>query len=347
MIDWGLFFGAALISFLGTGAIIHYADELGLVQFPNDRSSHSTLTPHGGGFGIVLAGSVIGGSLTCHEPSLLIMLGLAFVLAVVGLVDDIRQLSPITRFVVQLTSLLGLLLLVGELPHFGAVGGWLLTTLLLVAGLWWINLFNFMDGIDGIAAVQAAFMMASGAFLAVLADPGAVLSDVWLLMQCVVAATIGFLVLNWPTARIFMGDVGSLWLAFTIFALSLLSIQLDWLSYAAWLILAAVFVTDSTVTLLCRVARGERWYEAHRTHVYQLLARRSEALNIAEGFDLEKARAKAHLRIILGVLTVDLLWLSPLAWAATNWPRWCWGLVVLAYIPLVLYVLNKRRRLAA
>ena len=81
-------------------------------------------------------------------------------------------------------------------------------------------------------------------------------------MACVAAATAGFLLLNWPRAKIFMGDVGSTWLAFLIFALALLSIQAGWLSYASWQVLAAVFVTDATVTLLTRMARGERWYEA-------------------------------------------------------------------------------------
>ena len=84
----------------------------------------------------------------------------------------------------------------------------------------------------------------------------------------------GLLAANWPQAKIFTGDVGSTYLAFMIFALALFCVQAGWLSYAVWLVLAAVFATDATVTLLTRMARGERWYEAHRSHAYQRLSRR-------------------------------------------------------------------------
>ena len=80
-----------------------------------------------------------------------------------------------------------------------------------------------------------------------------------MLMLCVAAATVGFLLLNWPPAKIFMGDVGSTWLAFMVFALALLSVQAGWLNYATCLVLAAVFVTDATVTLLTRLLRRGRW----------------------------------------------------------------------------------------
>lgn len=129
----------------------------------------------------------------------------------------------------------------------------------------------------------------------------------------------GFLLLNWPPAKIFMGDVGSTWLAFMIFALALLSVQAGWLSYATWLVLAAVFVTDATVTLLTRLLRGERWYEAHRNHAYQKFAR----------------RWGGHRPVSLRAVAVNMLWLAPLAGACTAWPQWAFGWALLAYAPLV------------
>jgi Fuc2NAc and GlcNAc transferase len=129
----------------------------------------------------------------------------------------------------------------------------------------------------------------------------------------------GSVELKWPPAKIFMGDVGSTWLAFMIFALALLSVQAGWLSYATWLVLAAVFVTDATVTLLTRLLRGERWYEAHRNHGYQKLAR----------------RWGGHRPVTLRAVAVNMLWLAPLAGACTAWPQWAFGWALLAYAPLV------------
>ena len=123
----------------------------------------------------------------------------------------------------------------------------------------------------------------------------------------------------WPPAKIFMGDVGSTWLGFMLFALALLSVQACWLSYATWLVLAAVFVADATVTLLTRLLRGERWYEAHRNHVYQKLAR----------------RWGGHRPVTLLAVGINVLWLAPLAWACAAWPQWTFGWVLLAYAPLV------------
>jgi Fuc2NAc and GlcNAc transferase len=189
---------------------------------------------------------------------------------------------------------------------------------MLLAGVWWINLFNFMDGIDGFAGTQAVFMLLGAAALSAWTNADVISSPVWMLMLSVAAATVGFLLLNWPPAKIFMGDVGSTWLAFMVFALALLSVQAGWLSYASWLVLAAVFVTDATVTLLTRLLRGERWYEAHRIHAYQKLAR----------------RWGGHRPVTLRAVGVNVLWLAPLAGACAAWPHWTFGWVLVAYSPL-------------
>jgi Fuc2NAc and GlcNAc transferase len=253
-------------------------------------------------------------------------LRLAALLAVVGLRDDIQHLPARVRFCVQLAVCAGLLFALGDLPSISfstglefELGGWVLSGLLLLAGVWWINLFNFMDGIDGIAGVQAVFMLLGGAALSAWVNAEVMSSPVWMLMLCIAAATVGFLLLNWPPAKIFMGDVGSTWLAFMVFALALLSVQAGWLSYATWLVLAAVFVSDATVTLLTRLLRGERWYEAHRNHAYQILSR----------------RWGGHRPVTLLAVGINVLWLAPLARACAAWPQWEFGWVLLAYLPLV------------
>ena len=306
----------------------HRAETLRLVQIPNHRSSHVQPTPNGGGLGIVVAGSLAGVGVVLFFGWALggFVLGLGALLAAVGLRDDIQHLPARARFGVQVAVCAGLLLVLGDFPRltFSAglefqVVGWVLSGLLLLVGVWWINLFNFMDGIDGIAGAQAVFLLLGGAALSAGVNAETMSSPVWMLMLCFAAATVGFLLLNWPPAKIFMGDVGSTWLGFMLFALALLSVQACWLSYATWLVLAAVFVADATVTLLTRLLRGERWYEAHRNHVYQKLAR----------------RWGGHRPVTLLAVGINVLWLAPLAWACAAWPQWTFGWVLLAYAPLV------------
>lgn len=319
---------------LGVGTwVCRRAQALGLVQDSNLRSSHLQPTPTAGGLGFVTAASLagIGLALMCGWQLGWGVLCLAAVLAAVGLRDDIRHVSARFRFSMQVLVSAGLLYLLGELPELRfqrpveiEVAGWLLMALLLLASLWWINLFNFMDGIDGIAAVQAVFMLLLGVLMVAEAHPGAMADPAWIFMLSVATAVVGFLLLNWPPAKIFMGDVGSTWLGFVIFALGLISVQKGWLNYSAWLALAGVFVADATVTFLTRLARGECWYEAHRSHAYQRLSRRWQG-----------DRKAGHQSVTVLVTMVNVLWLAPCAWACLRWSEWSLAFVMAAYMPLV------------
>lgn len=313
-----LLLASALLAWLGTRLVLLLAGRMGLVQAPNFRSSHGKPTPHGGGLGIVLGGGAAGVWLAWVQGGMLWLIsGLAFLLAMLGLWDDIRHLPARTRLAVQVLLCALLLQALGDFTPLALAG------LLLFAGVWWVNLFNFMDGIDGLAATQAVFMLAVGAALAAWFFPAATGAAGWLWMLAVAAATLGFMVFNWPPARIFMGDVGSTYLAFMIFALALLSVREGWLTYPAWLVLGAGFVADASLTLLRRMLAGERWFEAHRSHAYQRLSR----------------RWSSHRRVTLLSIAINLLWLAPLAWACLAWPRWAWVCVVLAYAPLVTAIL--------
>jgi len=179
-----------------------------------------------------------------------------------------------------------------------------------------INLYNFMDGIDGIASVEAITVCLSGAGLVWLIDP---VATTGLLAILFAAATIGFLVWNFPPAKIFMGDVGS---GFIGIMIALFTIQASWVAPQllwSWLILLGVFMVDATVTLFRRVCRKEKFYQAHCSHAYQHAAR----------------VLGSHRMVTLAVLTMNLVWLLPIA--ALVAIQQLDGIVglVLAYLPLL------------
>lgn len=307
-----------------------HAERLKLVQAPNHRSSHIQPTPNGGGSGVVLAGTLAGAGLALLNewPLAWVISAVALLLAAVGLRDDIRHLPIAMRFAVQIGAIAILLAVVGDMPAIDlamglSLSGLLLYVLLLLMGVWWTNLFNFMDGIDAIAGSQALIMLLAAACLSVWGQPDIEVwvarNPGWIWMLCIAAATLGFLLLNWPPAKIFMGDVGSLYLGFMIFALALISVRSGGLSYPVWLVLGALFVVDATVTLITRMLRGERWYEAHRSHVYQRLS----------------VRWSGHRPVTLLAIAINFLWLTPLAWACHVRPQWALEMVLVAYVPLV------------
>jgi len=319
---------ASLLGYGGALAVKTYAARLNLVDKPNHRSSHVKSTPRGGGLGIVLGGTVTGGWLVLFQSSDVLLwtslIFLSIIIAILGIVDDARNVSAKIRFVVQLVSVGALLFALGELPDlplpFGvSVSGLMLFLLISLAAIWWINLFNFMDGIDGIAGAQALFMLVAAAGLSFTNHSGEVIQPLFWWMLYLAAASLGFLLLNWPPAKIFMGDVGSTYLGFMIVALALLSVQAGTLNYAVWLILAAVFLTDATVTLLTRLLHGERIYQAHRNHTYQRLA----------------LRWGRHSSVTVLFTGINMIWLLPLAWSCAVWPEWSWGYVFVAYVPLI------------
>jgi len=174
------------------------------------------------------------------------------------------------RAFVHLIAAIIALVLIGGLPtlRFGgsefSIGatGWVLGTLGIV---WSINLYNFMDGIDGIAASEAVVVCGAGALLASLTGA----TSVSMASALIAAAAAGFLVWNWPAAKIFMGDVGSGLLGFCIAVAAIASENSGGPSLLVWLVLGAVFFFDATVTLVRRVLRREKWFEAHRRHAYQ------------------------------------------------------------------------------
>lgn len=314
---------AVFICHLGVLAVERHAVMLGLIDAPNHRSSHMRPTPRGGGLGIVLGstGCALWIGLRAGADGFYwsALLGSVLV-AAIGLRDDIRHVPAAIRLVVQLSAVGALVWSIpGVLPDGPAAGAWLWLPVLLIAGGWWINLFNFMDGIDGIAGSQAVFMLSTAAVLALWREPVVIGDPLWLWMPVLGLVALVFLGRNWPPARVFLGDVGSTYLAFVSFYFALATVLKGWLTPAVWLVLGALFAADASVTLLRRALRRQRLLEAHRSHAYQRLAR----------------RYGSHKKVTLGAAMINLGWLAPLAAACLQWPQTQWVIVILAYLPLV------------
>jgi Fuc2NAc and GlcNAc transferase len=316
---------ALAASMVLTLAVRRFALSRGLLDVPNERSSHLVPTPRGGGVAIALTALAGFALLTAlHELDFALFAALAGGLGVaaIGFFDDRRALPAGGRLAAHLAAALWALAWLGVLPPL-RIGDQLVTlgalgTILGALGIIWVlNLFNFMDGIDGLAASEATFIAWSGAALAganSLGNGAAAAAAIF------GASCLGFLRWNWPPARIFMGDVGSGFAGYVIAVLALGVARQDTVGLWTWLILGGVFFVDATVTLLRRLLRGERVYEAHRSHAYQWLAR----------------RWRSHGRATLAVLTVNMLWLLPCAVLANRFPHYAAMLVLVALAPLVL-----------
>ena len=181
--------------------------------------------------------------------------------------------------------------------------------------VWAINLFNFMDGIDGIAGVEALTMLGSAALILFISGHDDWLVPVGFLISC----TAGFLVWNWPPAKVFMGDSCSAFLGFVIGLLALSTSASGLLNVWVWLILGSIFIVDATTTLITRVLHRAAWYQRHRSHAYQILAR----------------HFGNHQSVTIRVLAINLLWLFPLAFAAKIYPKMGLLICLIAWLPIL------------
>ncbi|NWD23833.1 glycosyltransferase family 4 protein [Pseudomonas yamanorum] len=324
MIDLWLIPLAALVSFALTAGLRRYALARSIIDIPNARSSHSVPTPRGGGVAIVLAFllalPLLGWSHTVPYSSLVAIGGAGGIIAVIGFMDDHGHIAARWRLLGHFSAAAWALFWMDGLPlislfGFGVNLGWIGSILAAVYLVWMLNLYNFMDGIDGIASVEAISVCLGACLLYWLSGVDGLL---WLPLLLAMAVA-GFLVWNFPPAKIFMGDAGS---GFLGIALGVMSIQAAWVSSQllwAWLILLGVFIVDATFTLVRRLVRGDKVYEAHRSHAYQFASR----------------SFGNHLSVTLGVAVINLLWLLPIALCVILLEvDGTWGLI-LAYAPLV------------
>jgi Fuc2NAc and GlcNAc transferase len=260
------------------------------------------------------------------ELSLIVaVLGGGLAVAIVGFIDDRHRVSATVRLPVHAAAALWALSVLGGLPAI-QIGdyvlrfGWSGYVVGTLAIMWVLNLFNFMDGIDGIAAAEAVFVVGPGALLSVVSASGVLAANGAIVFG---TACLGFLVWNWAPAKIFMGDVGSGYLGYVIAVLAIASAHDNPTALLWWLILGGVFFCDATVTLIRRLIRRDRVYEAHRSHAYQWLARRWHS----------------HSRVTIAVTAINFCWLLPCALFAADHPHLAGWTVVVAFAPMILLVL--------
>ncbi|MCP8898370.1 MraY family glycosyltransferase [Gilvimarinus xylanilyticus] len=315
--------GAFFLAVALTYGLRGYALRANMLDHPGARSSHSEATPRGGGLSIVLvavlAAFIFWGPGASFTDQLLVIVAMVLV-AGVGWLDDRKHLPARYRLLVHLGAAL---LLVCSLWPAGvellgvALPEWLWAICILLGVVWSINLFNFMDGINGIAGLQAVFVGLGLYALWCGHELGGIWqAEYWLVLA---VASAGFLVFNFPRARVFMGDgcSGFLGMMLALGIVSLLSVS--WSLFIAGVILHGVFIIDATYTLGLRLLLKENLSQAHRKHGYQKASR----------------SLRSHTKVSLTIAGVNVLWLAPCSAAvALGFVNPLLGLIV-AFAPLV------------
>ncbi len=296
----------ALVLFLSiftTGLLRKYALSRAIIDIPNERSSHTAPTPRGGGAAI--ACFILLTATYCFFSDLItlnILLALdlgVIIVAITGWVDDHKHIPAFIRAILYgIASALSIYYLDIEFNIFPNSSGLMLKYSLVVMSVimivWLINLYNFMDGTDGFSAIQAISTSMMSSLLFYVAGQEAM----FIISMVVAVSTSGFLYWNWPPAKIFMGDVGSCVLGFSFGVLAIVGEMTNSISLSVWFVLLSVFICDASFTLILRIVRHEKWYEAHKSHAYQRL--------ISLGVSHKK------LAVIFIAINIMLLW--PLAW---------------------------------
>ncbi|MBB6521783.1 MraY family glycosyltransferase [Pseudoteredinibacter isoporae] len=313
-----------LSSWLMSHGVRLYALRANVVDVPSARSSHSTTTPRGGGLAIVAA-SILAALWLWQQERLanLWLLAIYLPAGLLGLfsfVDDHKPLSRRLRFFVHLACACLLLYLLPKdiyLPLAGyqiPIASFWMAPLSVLAITWMINLYNFMDGIDGIAGAEAISVLLG--LQTIIYLQGGTL-DIQLLSLSAIA--LGFLWINWAPAKLFMGDIGSCFLGLILVACACYCAHQYQINLWASLILLAAFIVDASWTLLYRMLTGQAWNEGHRSHSYQILSRKWQS----------------HSSVVCAMLLFNTLWLLPLALLSTKAPEWAAAIFALACLPFL------------
>lgn len=320
-----------ILTLLFTGYMRHYALKKNIIDNPNERSSHSVPTPRGGGVAVVCS-YLLALTVLIYSQQLTLQIGLTlmaagFVIALLGFLDDHGHINSMLRLAVHFLVAIGVVISLGGFAEVTAFNGlqlgFVANIIAVLFLVWLLNLYNFMDGINGIASVEAITTTVSMAILYYVLNTSLNSDILWLLAACV----FGFLLWNFPKAKIFMGDACSGFLGLTLGILALIALKENLALFCAWIICLGVFVVDATYTLVKRVLSGYKMYDAHRSHSYQILSR----------------KWGSHTPVTLAVAAINLLWLFPIAYITTI-QQWAYPefAVLIAYLPLIFLAIKLK-----
>ena len=316
-----------LISSIGTVYYQKLAIKFNILASLNFRTLHQKPTPMGGGivFSVTFIVSVVLlGFLGIIQKDLVTIFGFGCTFALIlGYVDDIISISSLKKFLLQFGLVFWIMYcfddaIFGQHKSLIDYIVWFVISLLLV---WLINVYNFIDGIDGMA-ILGAILISSTLLLTLLLTNSN--SDLKILLLVLLASCSGFLFFNWPKASIFMGDAGSIFLGFCFSALIIYSVTLKEISMLTWLVVFGYYLSDTSTTTLIRLCLVKKWYGTHRSHAYQNLARIKNN----------------HFIVTVGVLFYHLIWLLPLAILTVLKPNLGLIAVTLAYLPSIILTIK-------
>jgi Fuc2NAc and GlcNAc transferase len=317
------------LSLVSSGVYLRFASKHGPYATPNYRSLHQKVIPRGAGlataFTALLSYLYLYFNHGLATPQLMVYVIGGIVVMAMGAADDRLDISARYRMPFQILTAgwvcywlgglapVDLSFAVVNLGMFGHVA-------LVLALVWFYNLYNFIDGIDGMASSATIFIC--GAMGAVLFFQGE--STLGMILALLGISSIGFLAFNWPPARMFLGEAGSSFMGCIISAVFVESLWRNAASLWAWLIIGGFYFADTTLTTVVRLLKVPGWYLPHRSHAYQNLAR----------------VWNSHRRVLLLVMAINFFWLLPLLVLSLHFASWAVGLTVLAYVPLAVFCLK-------
>ncbi|NQU06831.1 MAG: glycosyltransferase family 4 protein [Calditrichaeota bacterium] len=320
-----ILFSFAFISYFLTTRFRRIVIERNIYDEPNERSSHSHRTPLGGGLAIGIITIAVLISLAIWHRGVVIwnhyiILG-ALVVLIVSFIDDIKRINPILRLSAHFVAASIIVYAMGSNPELSFL------PILILKGVpaqvftifyvvWMINLFNFMDGIDGLAGIQAVSVTLIAGAISWFYN----FETLCIVFIVISGTSLGFLKMNWMPARIFMGDAGSCTIGYFIAALSLWGELKNGVPLVTIMILMGVFIVDATYTLLVRLVRGDKIYQAHHDHTFQHI--------IQKGL--------SHSKVSASVGLINLFWLAPLAFLSMYDQSNLFFYLIAAFIPLLI-----------
>jgi len=321
------FFALVVTSYLACKYLVYFSHKHSILDEKNLRSSHVHPTPRIGGLSftslifLMLIVFFYLGELSISSHYYLALIVPPFLVSIISIIDDLRNgISRVLRLSVHLlASAFALLLLVSVPKDLLQLIVFLISVISIA---WFINLFNFMDGIDGIAASESIFVISTSAGFSFFAEK----SD-WATIQLImVAPIVGFTIINWQPAKIFMGDVGSTFLGILLPIVLIISIQQDVMTIWSAIILTSSFLVDASWTLATRFLTGQKWHQPHRSHLYQILSR----------------ELGSHSKVCLFNLAFNICWILPLSIAALVYSNLGQLFTLCALLPITLLCIMRK-----